>query len=193
MESVRRLVRIPCTSRHPFTVRLLILHCTGKIAKSLIYFMLALLPENQRVMARRNIYSVMGRSHVDGMYLREFVRLVAHLVAVPEGLGALIDGAVLFMLKLTQILTACWRRAVSTASPQDRECAAASLELVAALLGSVYACIKLYDHETKDAGVYNLYLHTAMAHVRSTVGKEFQTAKHVCDDNIDGKMSELNR
>lgn len=177
----------------PFMVQLPILHCTGKIAKSLIFFMFALLPETLRETARRNVYSVMGRSNIGGLYLREFGRLVGHLIAVPQVLGVPIDEAVLVMLKLSQILTACWRRAVSTAPADERECAAATLQLVASLLAPLYAHLKPYDPQTKDAGVFNLYLHTAVAHVRDTVGKDFPTAKHVCDDNIEGKISELNR
>eukprot|EP00170_Pyropia_yezoensis_P001018 contig_4733_g1022 len=145
-----------------------------------------------RAGARMVMYKVMGRSNIGGMYLREFGRLVALIVAVPSIPGIPLDSGVVCMLQLSQLLTACWRRAVSTATPEERECAAVSLKMTASVLATLYTCLKPHDPETKSAGVFNLYLHAALAHVRTTVGKAFPTAKHVCDDNIEGKISELN-
>lgn len=157
-----------------------------------MHFLLALMGKEARAGARMVMYKVMGRSNIGGMYLREFGRLVALIVAVPSIPGIPLDSGVVCMLQLSQLLTACWRRAVSTATPEERECAAVSLKMTASVLATLYTCLKPHDPETKSAGVFNLYLHAALAHVRTTVGKAFPTAKHVCDDNIEGKISELN-
>lgn len=45
------------------------------------------------------------------------------------------------------------------------------------------ATLKPFDPQTKNSGVLNLYLHTALAHVRSTVGEAFPTVKLISDDN----------
>jgi len=42
-------------------------------------------------------------------------------------------------------------------------------------------------------GVLDLCLHTALAHVRFTVGDAFPTLSYICDDNIEGTVAELNR
>lgn len=156
-------------------------------------FLLALMTKELRARARAAIYKVMGRSNIGGMYLHEFGRLVALVVAVPGIIGVPADSGVVCMVHLSQLLTACWRHAVSTATPEERQCAAASLKLTASLLATLYACLKPHDPETKSAGVLSLYLHSALAHVRDTVGKAFPTTKNVCDDNIEGKISDLNK
>lgn len=177
----------------PFMAQPPVLHCTGKVAKCLTWFLFALLPDNLRIAGRVNVYKVMGRSNMGGMYLREFGRLVAHIVAVPAILGVPVDGAVLVMLQLSQLITASWRRAVGSSSAVERECAAATLQLAAALLSTLFARLKPFDPQTKDAGVFNLYLHTALAHVRSTVGSAFPDNRLICDDHIEGALSGLNR
>lgn len=48
-----------------------VLHSTGKIAKSLIWFMFAFLQQSEPTDARLSVYNVMGRSNMGGMYLRE--------------------------------------------------------------------------------------------------------------------------
>lgn len=128
-----------------------------------------------------------------GMYLREFGRLVSHIVALPIILGVPIDGAALVMLALSQLLTASWRRSVSTAAPDVRECAVTTVGLAASLLGPLYEALKPFEPETKTARVFTLYLHTAIAHIDSNLGKAFPTARHICDDQIEGKIAELNK
>lgn len=127
------------------------------------------------------------------MYLREFGRLVAQSTAVPGVLGVPMDPAVSVMLSLSQLLTATWRRAVSTATPNERREATVAVRLAASVLGPLYASLKPFDPEPKGSGVFNLYLHTAIAHVGATLGRAFPTANHACDDHIEGKISELNR
>lgn len=183
----------PLLGNIPFLVQPPVLHCTGKIAKNLVWFLFSLLPASLKVTARMNIFSIMGRSNMKSMYLREFCRLSAHVVADPQALGVPLDGGVIMMLQLSQLLTAAWRRAIGTSSAHERECAAVTLQLTATVLASLYAVLKHSDPDTKSSGVYNLYLHTAMAHVRSTVGHAFPTARYICDDNIEGMIASLNQ
>lgn len=177
----------------PFVVQPPVLHCTGKIGKTLVWFQHALLSNADQETARSRIFAVLGRSNMGGMYLREFARLIALMVADEGVLDVRLDGGVLVLLQLSQLLTASWRRAIGTASPHERECAAATLQLVSGVLGFLYAALKPCDPGTKQSGVYNLYLHTALAHVRPTVGEAFPTANNICDDNIEGIIAELNR
>lgn len=177
----------------PFVVQPPVLHCTGKISKNLIWFLFSRLTASQKIKARRDVFSLLGRGNMQSMYLREFGLLVAHVVADPDVLGVPLDGGIIMMMQLSQLLIACWRRAIGTSTPLERECAAVTLQLAAAMLSTLYAVLKPFDTGTKSAGVYNLYLHTAMAHVRSTVGAAFPTAKHMCDDNIEGLIALLNK
>ena len=182
----------------PFLIIAPVLHCTGKISKGLMFFLLAIMPMTMKTTARNQIYFLMGRNNVGGMYLREFGRLAALVVALPgvlsdDHVDVELDGGAVVMLQLSQLLTAAWRRAVSTKPAAERESAAVALQLTAALLAPLYSQLKPLDPVTKSAGVWNLYLHTALAHVRDTVGKAFPTLKRVCDDNIEGQIAGLNR
>jgi len=67
------------------------------------------------------------------------------------------------------------------------------VQLLTGILSPIYAALKPFDPITKKAGVFTLYLHTALAHVRSTIGKSFPTLKRICDDNIEGTIAALNR
>ena len=182
----------------PFRIIVLVLHCTGKISKGLMFSLLAIMPMTMKTTACNQIYFLMGRNNIGGMYLREFGRLAAMFVALPGVLSDYdvdveLDGGAVVMLKLSQLLTAAWHRAVSTKPANERESAAISLQLTAALLAPLYPQLKPLEPVTKSAGVWNLYLHTALAHVRDTVGKAFPTLKRVCDDKIEGQMAGLNR
>jgi len=199
----------------PFRIIAPVLHCTGKISKGLMFFLLAIMPLTMRTTARNKIYLLMGRSNMGGMYLREFGRLAALVVALPGVLNriktrkgptststgggddkeedVIIDGGAIVMLQLSQLLTASWRRAIGTKPATERECAAAALQLTAAVLAPIYSALKPLDPITKKAGVFNLYLHTALAHVRTTVGEAYPTLNHVCDDNIEGTIAMLNK
>jgi len=179
----------------PFVLQAPVLHCTGKISKGLMFFLLALMGEPMETKAKRAIYKLMGRGNLGGLYLREFGRLGALIVAVPGVLGkdVNVDHGAVVMLQLSQLLTASWRRAISTKPVAERESAASTLQLAAALLAPIYSALKPLDPVTKKAGVWNLYLHTAMAHVRGTIGEAVPTLNFICDDNIEGTIAELNR
>lgn len=157
------------------------------------FFALALMSISMREAARLSVYKILGRTNMGGTYLREFGRLVAHMVGVLTLLGVPVDGALMVMLQLSQLFTAASRRAVSTAKQSEREDASSTLQLLASLLGPLYACLKPLHPETKWSGVFNLYLHAALAHFGTTLGKAFPTARHICDDQIDGKIAELNK
>jgi len=75
----------------------------------------------------------------------------------------------------------------------ERERAAAVLQLTAALLFPLYASLKRHDPVTKSEGKFNLYLHTAMVHVRGTIGKAYSNLRYISDDHIEGMIAELNR
>lgn len=185
----------PLVGDIPFLVQAPVMHCCGKLGKCVIYFMLALLPETHQARARRKIYALLGRSNTGAMYLREFGRLGAMVIALPGVLGANISldtGAVL-MLRLCQLLTASWRRALVAKSTVERERAAAALQVAAALLAPLYAALKPHDPVTKKAGVLNLYLHTAMAHVRQTLGNASPLLRFISDDHIEGTIADMNR
>lgn len=157
----------PCMRQAP------ILHCTSKFSKFLLFFALSILSISEREQVRFNVHKVMGRSNLGGMYLREFGRLVAHITAVPGVLGVPMDPAVSVMLSLSQLLAATWRRAVSTAAPNERRDATVALRLAASLLGPLYARLKPFDPETKGSAVFNLYLHTSISHVGGKLGRAF--------------------
>lgn len=175
---------IPCMPQAP------IMHCTGKVAMSLVFFGLTVMSINSRDAVRLNIYKVMGRANMGGMYSSEFGRVVAHITAVRGVLGVPMEAAVMGILRLSQLLTEWWRRAVSRATPNEREDAAATLQYTT-VFAPLYASMKPFDPETKEAGVFNFYLHTATSDVRAIQGKAFRTARHICDDNIEGKIAEL--
>ncbi|OSX72878.1 hypothetical protein BU14_0397s0002, partial [Porphyra umbilicalis] len=169
----------------PFVLQVAVLHCTGKISKGLMFFLLALMGAPMETKAKKAIYKLMGRGNLGGLYLREFGRLGALIVAVPGILGkdVNVDHGAIVMLQLSQLLTALWRRAISTKPVAERESVASTLQLVAAR----------WTPLPKKAGVWNLYLHTAMAHVRETIGEAVPTLNFICDDNIENTIAELNR
>lgn len=61
-----------------------VLHCTGTIAKQLIYFILACLPEDVAQASLRVITAITCKRKVESLYLREFCELVAAAVACPD-------------------------------------------------------------------------------------------------------------
>jgi len=176
----------------PFVAQAPVMHCTGKILKCLIFFLLAMLTKSQSELARAAIYASTGRANMGGLYLREFWRVAAHVIACPEFLGAPVDGALMVMMQLAVLLAACWRRAISSCPEDEREAAADTLQLVASLLGVIYKTLKPLDPGTKNAGVFNLYLHGALAHVRETIGVNGSGTSVICDDHIEGMIAELN-
>lgn len=176
----------------PFMLQAPIIYCTDKIAKSVFLFLLAPLSDSEQATARQHVYNIMGRSTMGGLYQREFLQLVAHLVAFPTSLGMPLDNFVLVLLRLCQLLSASWRRAVGGATSDERERAAATMQLTAALLAPLYMALKPFDPVTKSSGVFNLYLHTALAHARPTLGAVYPAVNNISDDNIEGKIAEPN-
>jgi len=65
--------------------------------------------------------------------------------------------------------------------------------MAATASATVYASLKPLDPVTKKAGVFNLYLHAALAHVRHSLGAAFHSLKRICDESIKLKIAELNR
>jgi len=183
----------PLLADIPFVIQAPVMHCAGKISKCLMYFLLALLHKPFRTMARQRIYALLGRSNLGAMYLREFARLDAMVVALPHSMGCATDAGVIVMMQLNQLMSASWRRAIGSKPAVAREHAASAIQLAAALLASTFRALKPFDPETKKAGVFNLYLHTALAHVRQLVGAEFPTLHLICDDHIEGMIASLNR
>ena len=170
------------------TLQAPVLHCTGTAAKLSVLFVLACLPERLRIAAKRIILAIMGKGKITGLYLREFRELVALLVASPDLLGCELDPVFLQLLQLVQPLNAAWRAALTDATAEERNGAAAIMELAAFLLGPLYEEIKPLDPETKNAKVLNLYLHAPIAHVRAQVGSSRLDVAYVSDDNIEGHL-----
>jgi len=158
-------------------------------------FLLALLTPAFMDTARTKIYKLLGRYNLGAMYLHEFARLFAMVVAVPRILSDDCDVSsdVVVMLQVIQVLTASWRRAIGVHPSDGRERAAAVLQLSFSLLAPMYAALKPLDPQTKKAGVLNLYVHASLSHVRQSVGQAFPTLAMVCHDNIEGTIAEMNR
>ena len=170
-----------------------VLHCTGTIAKRVVLYVLACLPERLRVIAKRILLAIMGKGKITGLYLREFRELVALLVASPDLLGCKLDPVFVLLLQLVQLLNASWRSALTDATAPERNGAAAIMELTAFLIGPLYEEIKPVDPETKNSKVLNLYLHAPIAHVRAQVGAARQDVAYVSDDNIEGHIRGIGR
>jgi len=169
----------------PFVAQAPVLHCTGKILKGLMFFLLALLTKAHWEISRAAIYASTGRANMGGLYLRDFWRVAAQIVACPEFLGAPVDGSLLVMMQLAVFLADSWSRSISSCAEPERDAAAAMLQLVASLLGIVYKAVKPLDPGTKNAGVFNLYPSVALAHVHGTIGTHGSGASVVCDDHIE--------
>ena len=137
----------------PFVLQVAVLHCTGKISKGLMFFLLALMGAPMETKAKKAIYKLMGRGNLGGLYLREFGRLGALIVAVPGILGkdVNVDHGAIVMLQLSQLLTALWRRAISTKPVAERESVASTLQLVAALMAPIYSALKPLDPVTQES------------------------------------------
>jgi len=124
-------------------------------------FLLAIMPMTMKTTARNKIYLLMGRGNVGGMYLREFGRLSALVVALmgvlsDEHMNVALDGAAVVMLQLSQILTAAWRRAVGIKTAAERESAAVAFQMTVTVLETLFANLQPLDPVTKSAGVWNL-------------------------------------
>jgi len=170
-----------------------VLHCTGVIAKKSTHFVLACLPEEVSVAAKIAIQVVVSKISTEAMFLREFRELVAVLGACPSLLSDDLDPAFMLLLQLVQLLNASWRAALTDESPEERSGAAATMQLAASLLGTLYEEIKPLDPVTKDANVFNLYLHAPIAHVRHQVGDNRSSVAYVSDDCMEGHIRGVGR
>jgi len=177
----------------PTTMQCPVLHCTGVIAKKSTHFVLACLPEEVSVAAKIAIQVVVSKISTEAMFLREFRELVAVLVACPSLLSDDLDPAFMLLLQLVQLLNASWRAALTDESPEERSGAAATMQLAASLLGTLYEEIKPLDPVTKDANVFNLYLHAPIAHVRHQVGDNRSSVAYVSDDCMEGHIRGVGR
>jgi len=177
---------LPIAVQHP------LLHCTSNIIRMIVFFMLAWFTRQQADTARASIYEFEGKTNMGAMYGREFRALVAKLLACPDMLGVPIDSAILMLMSLAQLLSAAWRKAVGRGSVAEREASAAILELAAKLLAPLFALFKRLDPETKDKGVFNLYVHAAAAHAREHTGRNAPPVPLVSDDDIEGIIRQLN-
>jgi len=157
--------------------------------------LLALLTPAFMDIARTKIYKLLGRHSLGAMYLHEFKRLCAMVVAVPRipSEDCDVSSGVVIMLQLIQVLTVSWRRTIGVHPADERERAAAVLQLSFSLLAPMYAALKPLDPETKKAVVLNLYVQASLSHVRQSVGQAFLTLAMVCHDNIEGAIAEMNR
>lgn len=67
------------------------------------------------------------------------------------------------------------------------------MQLTAALLGPIYMALKPFHPVKKSSELLNLDLETALAHARTTLGAVYPPVKNTSDDNIEGKIAELNK
>ena len=142
----------PLLGNIPLRLQYDVLHCSEKIRKGLMYFLLALLPEFKHITARLSIYRLMGRNKVGGMYIRELGRLEDMIVALPGSLVEVpVDGGAAMMMQHSQLLTSAWRRAVTNRPAGERESAAVVFQLSDAVLEQIYSALKPLDPVTKKA------------------------------------------
>lgn len=170
-----------------------VLHCTGFIAKLLVYFILACLPEDVAERSRRVISAITAKGNVQSLYLREFRELVAATVACPAIFTEDLDPAFYAMLQLVQLINAAWRAALTDPTDVDRSGAAATAQLAASVLGPLYLQLKPMDPVTKDSHVSSLYLHTPMVHLREQVAASRTGVALVSDDNMEGHLRGVGR
>lgn len=175
------------------SLQLPVLHCTGNLAKVIIYLILACLPESLQERARGTMLAISGKGKMDALYLREFRELVAHTAAQPSIFSGELDVAFVLLLQLCQLLNASWRTSLSDTTAIGRNGAAAITRLCASVLGPLYEEIKPLDPETKDAKVLSLYLHAPIAHLHHQVGPNRPAVAYVSDDLIEGHVRGVGR
>jgi len=170
-----------------------VLHCTGTSAKMTVYYILACLPEEQKVAATRVILAIMSKGKKENLYLREFRELIAIAVACPSVLSPDLDPVFYLLLQLTQVVNASWRTALTDTEADVRRGAAAIMQLAASILGPLFEEVKPLDPETKDSKVVTLYMHAPIAHVRDQVADSRADVAYVSDDNIEGHIRGIGR
>lgn len=170
-----------------------VLHCTGYIAKHLVHFILACLPEDIETRSKQVITAITSKGKVDSLYLREFRELVAAAVACPDIFTRDLDPVFYVMLQLVQLINASLRASLTDPTDVDRSGAAAVTRLAASVLGPLYMNVKPLDPGTKNAKVTTIYLHAALAHVHEQVGPNRPRAAYVSDDNMEGHVRAVGR
>lgn len=176
-----------------YRLQLPVLHCTGNIAKMLINFTLACMPEAFRDAARCTLLAISGKGAMDALYLREHRELVAHAAARPGIFSHDLDVVFVTLLKLVQLLNASWRASLSDEQAAHRNGAASITRLAASILGPLLEEVKFLDPETKSAKVYTLYMHAPVAHLRHHVASKLQAVAFVADDLMEGHLRGVGR
>jgi len=147
-----------------------VLHLTGNIANTLVFFVLAHMPKELEDLSKTLIRAVMSKGQMESLYLRELRELVAAGVGCPGIFSEDLDAVFSILLQLVQLLNASWRGALTEKETAERASAAAISLLSAALLCPLYQEVKPLDRKTKKSKVLTLYMHSAVAHVRHQVG-----------------------
>lgn len=176
MHAARRLaggVRgIPLLHHFDTQLQAPVLHSTGTMAKMVFSFILASLPEVQRVAAFVIILAIVFKGKKESLYLREFRELVAAAVACPDILSQALDLVLYVLLQLVQLVNAAWRSALSDEAAGDRRGAAAIMQVAASVLGPLFETVKPLDPDMKGTKVSTFYMHAPIAHVRHQVGDD---------------------
>ncbi|KAK1864509.1 hypothetical protein I4F81_007055 [Pyropia yezoensis] len=170
-----------------------VLHCTGNLAKVIIHFTLACLPEYLQDIARQTMLAISGKGKMDALYLREHRELVAHTAAQPSIFSRDLDVAFRIMLQLCQLVNASWRTSLADEDAAVRNGATVITRLSASILGPLYQEIKPLDPETKDAKVLSLYLHAPIAHLHHQVGPNRGAVAFVSNDLLEGHVRGIGR
>lgn len=176
-----------------YRLQLPVLHCTGNIAKMLINFTLACMPEAFRDAARCTLLAISGKGAMDALYLREHRELVAHAAARPDIFSHDLDVVFVMLLQLVQLLNASWRASLSDEQAAHRSGASSITRLAASILGPLLEEVKFLDPDTKSAKVYTLYMHAPVAHLRHHVASKLQAVAFVADDLMEGHLRGVGR
>lgn len=174
-------------------LQLPVLHCTGNLSKMVMLFILACLPAEVCVAAKRSILAITAKGKVESLYLREFRDMVATAVACPSVISTDLDPVFFLMLQLVQVVNAGWRSSLTDKNAMERAGASATTRLAASILGPLFEQVKPLDPETKDKKVVNLYLHAPIAHLHHQVAGNRSAVAYVSDDNMEGHIRAIGR
>lgn len=174
-------------------LQLPVLHCTGNIAKVVIHFVLACLPETIQEDARSPLLAITGKGKTDALYLREYRELVAHAAARPELFSRDLDSVFVQLLQLTQLLNASWRASLTDRDAGDRDGAASITRLIASIIGPLFQEIKPLDPKTKESKILTLYMHAPIAHLPHQVGAFRAAVAYISDEAIEGHLRGVGR
>jgi len=170
------------------------MHCTGSIAKKVLSLILECVNTNNNDVGRAAIHMLTLRSSTADMYFRHWREMVAAAIVCPDVVGGSpVDKCWRLLLQMTQLLNAAWRTAEGDKDATVREGAAAIMELTANLMAPLYEVLKPLDPRTADSGVHTLYLHAAVAHLRSRLGANRTAVAHLVDDNVEAHLRASSR